>query len=151
MMPTPLAEELGDNQFDLAIQLGDNTTSDLALTKAVYHWLAPSISYQRQDFNYFIKRLDNKIWASEYDPQDIPAKLSVLNLQTPLTITAIYPAYTVADTTVIRLQNASNKPVDISDLVQQHGFTIANALEEVVQDPEQVVPADDLVTLLYHN
>ena len=151
MMPTPLAEELGDNQFDLAIQLGDNSTSDLALTKAVYHWLAPSISYQRQDFNYFIKRLDNKIWASEYDPQDIPAKLSVLNLQTPLTITAIYPAYTVADTTVIRLQNASNKPVDISDLVQQHGFTIANALEEVVQDPEQVVPADDLVTLLYHN
>src|SRR5699024_5733642 len=70
MTPTPRAEELGANVFEFGLV----TTSHLEenqLAVTAEKWLAPSISYQLQQLNLFVNRLDNKIWNIEFD-DDLP-------------------------------------------------------------------------------
>lgn len=152
MTPTPLAEELGANTFEFGLvartQLDEN---DLA--KTAEKWLAQDISYQLQTLNLFVNRLDNKIWDIEFDASlpVISNQETVLSLNPDVLISALYPAYTVNNGLVLRLANESDKPVDVTPLLDA-GFILVNALEEVQPIADQlVIEPYDMVTLLKKN
>ncbi|RXT59005.1 glycoside hydrolase family 38 C-terminal domain-containing protein [Lacticaseibacillus chiayiensis] len=144
MMPTPLAEELGNNQFDFAFALDDQPFNLRHTNELTQAWLAPSLSYQKQSLNLFVKRLDNKIWETEDDPS-IPKELSVLNIDTSLDVTALYPAYSEEDAYVLRIQNMTDSPQPLPKRLTEKG-TMVNALEEPVK-PSSVIDPFDLVSI----
>ncbi|WP_288615099.1 hypothetical protein [uncultured Lactiplantibacillus sp.] len=116
-------------------------------------WLAPDVSYQLQKLNLFVNRLDNKIWDVEFDDSlpTISECESFLKLDPHVTISALYPAYTVPNSFVIRLANESGVAADLTPLLKQH-FIQVNALEEAQPCSEQlVIQPYDMVTLLIHN
>ncbi|ARK35405.1 alpha-mannosidase [Lactiplantibacillus plantarum] len=152
MTPTPLAEELGANTFEFGLvstsQLNENKLAIIA-----EKWLAPDVSYQLQKLNLFVNRLDNKIWDVEFDDSlpTISECESFLKLDPHVTISALYPAYTVPNSFVIRLANESGVVADLTPLLKQH-FIQVNALEEAQPCSEQlVIQPYDMVTLLIHN
>jgi alpha-mannosidase len=144
MMPTPLGEELGENKFNFAIKYETSQANQGTIAKEVRQWLAPSVSYQMQDLNYFINRLDNKIWETEFNPE-IPSQLSLLTLDSNLDVVAVYPSYTEPDKTIIRIQNLTDKAEPIQANLLSNG-TVVNALEEV-QPATSSVPPYDLISL----
>ncbi|WP_462399117.1 glycoside hydrolase family 38 N-terminal domain-containing protein [Lacticaseibacillus pantheris] len=147
MMPTPLAEEQGPNEFQFAFKLENSAADQSIIAKEVRNWMAPSVSYQKQDLNYFINRLDNKIWETEDNPT-IPETLSLLTASTDLDVAAIYPSYSDPDQTIIRIQNLTSSDQLIPSELLGKG-TVVNALEEE-QDPRTTIPAYDLVSLKVH-
>lgn len=145
MMPTPLAEEQGSNEFQFAFKLATGPANQRLIAKEVRNWLSPSVSYQKQDLNYFINRLDNKIWETENNPV-IPESQSLLAVNEDVDVAAVYPAYSDPSATIVRLQNLTNEDVKIPDSLLAKG-TVVNALEE--EQPETaVVPAYDLVSIM---
>lgn len=144
MTPTPMAEELGDNTFEFGIAPFDkNELSEKNIIKRVSKWLSPNISYQIQKYNLFVNRLDNKIWDIEF-PDNLPQikdEESYLDLNLPdgIEVSALYPAYTIKDTLVLRLSNMTDKAINVSDL-KENGYFKTNALEEVDRSEYEVGP-----------
>ena len=144
MTPTPMAEELGTNNFEFGIApFDDGELSESNIMKRVDQWLSPSISYQIQKYNLFVNRLDNKIWDIEF-PDDLPEISKTesyldLNLPTECEVSALYPAYTIKNTMVLRLSNMTDHSVDVSNLKEQ-GYIKTNALEEVDRSTYEVGP-----------
>ncbi|GHV98071.1 alpha-mannosidase [Lactobacillus nasalidis] len=146
MTPTPMAQELGKNSFEfgLAFFAGEDLREG-KIIKAVNHWLAPSVSYQMQNYNLFVNRLDNKIWDIEFS-SDLPkATLSAsyldLQLDPSLEVSALYPAYTIDHGYVLRLANETGQVIDISGL-KSAGYLLVNALEEKITGKYEVGPYD---------
>lgn len=142
MEPTPMAEELGNNEFKFGLAYFDGEElSESKIANVADKWLSQSISYQLQTFNLFVNRLDNKIWDIEFskDLSPISKNENWLSLNLPCSISAIYPAYTVKDSYVLRLSNMSDKIVDVSDL-KEKGYLLTNALEEVIDSKYQIEP-----------
>lgn len=142
MEPTPMAEELGNNEFKFGLAYFDGEElSESQIANVADKWLSQSISYQLQTFNLFVNRLDNKIWDIEFsnDLPPISKNENWLSLNLPCSISAIYPAYTVKDSYVLRLSNMSDKIVDVSDL-KEKGYLLTNALEEVIDSKYQIEP-----------
>lgn len=144
MMATPLAEEQGPNEFQCAFKIENGPADQTDIVKDVRSWMAPSVSYQKQDLNYFINRLDNKIWETEDNPT-IPETLSLLNIDDSLDVSAVYPAYTDPDQTIVRIQNLTASEQTIPAELLAKG-TVVNALEEK-QDDSTTISAYDLVSL----
>jgi alpha-mannosidase len=144
MMPTPLAEEQGLNEFRFAVKLANELADQGKIVREARQWLAPSVSYQKQDLNYFINRLDNKIWETEDNPE-IPDTQSLLTVDESIDVAAVYPAYSNPSETIVRLQNLTDTEQAIPEVLLSKGVVV-NALEE--EQPElQVVPAYDLVSI----
>ncbi|GBG94077.1 alpha-mannosidase [Ligilactobacillus salitolerans] len=149
MTPTPLAEELGENTFEFGLLAGKDLQENELAVRAE-RWLAADVSYQLQTLNLFINRLDNKIWEIEFDdslPQ-ITEQETLFELDPEVTISALYPAYTVKGAVVLRLANESAKTLDLSALLEQ-GFIPTNALEETLPKKEKLLLAPyDMLTVL---
>ncbi|MDB1566069.1 glycoside hydrolase family 38 C-terminal domain-containing protein [Lacticaseibacillus paracasei] len=149
MTPTPLAEELGENTFEFGLT-ATGKVDELALAKTAERWLEPSVGYQLQTLNLFINRLDNKLWPLEFDDglPEIKATETFLQLDPAVTISALYPAYTIDHAVVLRLANQGSKAIDATALLKA-GWLSANALEEVSEDQTQLqIGAYDMVTLI---
>lgn len=149
MTPTPLAEELGQNVFEFGLVTTEHfEENELAVTAE--KWLAPNISYQLQQLDLFVNRLDNKIWNIEFadDLPEISQEEAFLTYDPQVVISALYPAYTIKDAIVLRLANESDEVQDLTSLLED-GFILTNALEEtkVVGDQLLVQPYE-MVTLL---
>lgn len=151
MTPTPMAQELGKNSFEfgLAFFAGDDLQEGKIISE-VNHWLAPSVSYQMQNYNLFVNRLDNKIWDIEF-PENLPklsrtASYLDLKLDPSLEVSALYPAYTIDHGYVLRLVNETDQTIDISAL-ESAGYILANALEEKIAGAYEVGPYD-MVSLI---
>lgn len=151
MTPTPMAQELGKNSFEfgLAFFAGDDLQEGKIISE-VNHWLAPSVSYQMQNYNLFVNRLDNKIWDIEF-PENLPklsrtASYLDLKLDPSLEVSALYPAYTIDHGYVLRLANETDQIIDISAL-ESAGYILANALEEKIAGAYEVGPYD-MVSLI---
>lgn len=143
MMPTPLAEELGENNFDFAFKYDETPFNMEVNNRMTRDLLDPSVSYQLQNLNVFINRLDNKIWETEENPE-IPAILSIINVDQNIDVVAIYPAYSDDESFIIRIQNLTDQKKKIPDQLLSCG-TVVNALEEAVED--EYVGAFDLVSI----
>ena len=148
MTPTPLAQELGVNNFEFAIKRYDSIDENRIANDAD-KWLAPSVSYQNQKLNLFVNRLDNKIWDVEFDDSlpKLNKEQSFLAINTNgAIVSAVYPAYTVSGAYIIRLSNQSNKVIDLHELAKE-GYLVVNALEESVSQ-EFKINKYDMITLL---
>lgn len=151
MTPTPMAQELGENLFEFGLAFFANADlQEGKIIREVNHWLAPSISYQMQNYNLFVNRLDNKIWDVEF-PSGLPElsrDSSYLNLRLNpnLEVSALYPAYTIDHSYVLRLANETGQVIDISDL-KSAGYILANALEEKIDGKYEVGPYE-MVSLI---
>ena len=151
MMPTPMAQEKGHNEFTFGLYAPTaQKLNEDSLTKVMTDWYSPSVSYQLQKYNLFVNRLDNKLWEIEF-PADLPplsSTESFLQIKQDVEVSALYPAYTIADCMVLRLSNLTAEPKDVSYLKDQ-GFTVVNGLEEIIEQNYQLAPAD-LITLVKH-
>lgn len=149
MMPTPMAQEQGLNEFTFGLYAtSSEPVTEESLSKQLTKWYSPSVSYQLQKYNLFVNRLDNKLWDIEFAP-DLPKLArtqSWLNLKPDLEVAALYPAYTVKDNLVLRLSNLTGETQDVSYL-KDEGFIVVNGLEETIAQDYQVAPYD-LITLI---
>lgn len=146
MMPTPLAEEQGELTFEFALGLSDSGFSEQATSLAAQRWFAPSISYQLQQLNLFIHRLDNKIWETDEQPAINP-EFSLLTLDKSLLVSAIYPAYTDSKAYIVRIQNPTREVVSLPAICQQ--AEIVDALEQPV-DHDLIVDPYNMLTLKFN-
>lgn len=140
MMPTPLAEEKGLNEFKFAMKFENTSFSEDSVSRLTFNWLNQSISYQMQKLNLFINRLDNKIWETDDDPQ-IPAEYSLLSLNDKYLVSAVYPSYSDSKSFIIRLQNPTKNEIKIAkdDFKDDQ---IVNALEEPLNNVNSIKPYD---------
>lgn len=141
MMPTPLAEELGENNFDFAFNYDETPFNVEDNNRMTRDLLNPSVSYQMQNLNMFINRLDNKIWETEDNPH-IPSALSIIQVNQDIDVAAVYPAYSDEGSFIIRIQNLTDQKKKIPDYLLNRG-TVVNALEKAVED-KYVGPFDFL-------
>ena len=149
MMPTPLAQETGINEFSFGLYAPSNAElAENKLTKVISDWYAPSVSYQMQKYNLFVNRLDNKLWDIEFSPKltKIEQTESWLNIKQNVEVSALYPAYTIKNNLVLRLSNPTAEVVDVSYL-KDAGFTVVNGLEEIIEQDYQIAPYD-MLTLI---
>lgn len=149
MMPTPMAQEIGKNEFFFAIYPANSEDlSETNLSKKICDWYSPSVSYQMQKYNLFVNRLDNKLWDIEFstDLPEIGLKESWLNLKKGVEVSALYPAYTIKDCIVLRLSNLTSKSIDVSYL-RNEGFSVTNGLEEII-DQVYLIEPYDMITLI---
>ena len=144
MMPTPLAQETGINEFSFGLYAPSNAElAENRLTKVISDWYAPSVSYQMQKYNLFVNRLDNKLWDIEFSPKltKIEQTESWLNIKQNVEVSALYPAYTIKNNLILRLSNPTAEVVDVSYL-KDAGFTVVNGLEEIIDQDYQIAPYD---------
>jgi Alpha-mannosidase len=144
MMPTPLAQELGENVFTFGIHIENEQFNEHKIAKLTTKRLHQSMSYQKQTLNVFIKRLDNKIWPAKNYPK-VAKAFSAVELSTKAIVSAIYPAYFHENAYVIRVKNPTGAIIGFDELELPKGI-IVNALEEQVELGE--LPAYDYVNIL---
>lgn len=146
MMPVPLAQEIGEQAFTFAVRVVNESFDEQTTAAVSYKWMAPSISYQLQTLNVFVKRLDNKIWPLKYTEKP-DSEASLLKLPEEFIVSALYPAYRCDGHYVLRLANPTGKPLSIPDSILSTA-TIINALEEPIE-AEKVISPYDYISLLY--
>lgn len=149
MMPTPMAQEKGINEFSFGIYATSSqpVTEDL-LMRQLIKWYSPSVSYQMQQYNLFVNRLDNKLWDIEFAPNlpQLKRNESWLNLEPDVEVAALYPAYTNKKSFILRLANLTGNIKEVSYL-KNDGFIVVNGLEESIPQIYRIDPYD-MITLI---
>lgn len=148
MMPTPLAQEIGENNFSFAIRMADGMLEESKIAHIAHDWVSPSVAYQRQDLNVFINRLDNKIWPLQH-PIKPERVYSQLDVSEELIVSAAYPSYKEEGAFIIRLANPTGEKITVDPKLLEKA-KIINALEETIEKTNSILPYDYL-TLLFAN
>lgn len=149
MMPTPLAQEIGTNEFSFAIRMDSGDFKESKTAHISQDWVTPSVTYQSQVLNVFINRLDNKIWPLK-NPEKPERYSSRLNVPEDLLVSAAYPAYRDEDSFIIRLANPTASKISIdSSLLNQ--AEIVNALEEPMEKTNSILPYDYITLKFPYN
>lgn len=138
MMETPLAQM--ENQridFDFSVRMAPTDISEHTLVTWKSDKEQPSISYQLQDLNYFVYRIDNKI-QSRIQPLSLSETTYTqisLDLEEGLAVSAIHNAY-YSEGVVIRLVNGTSEKryLEPEKLFAGFKYTRINALEEEVTE-----------------
>lgn len=112
MMPTPLAEEIGLIEYKFAISVNEGAIDEDLISKQSFFRLSQNISYQKQELNKFVNRLDNKIWY-DFEYLNLSREYSLFENKDDALITSIYPAFTNNYSFVIRYSNPTNKDVNL--------------------------------------
>lgn len=87
-MYTPLAQELYNHHYELAITFMEPNIKDLYLALQKYE--SPNIFYQLQNINLFYERIDNKIQMIHEKTKRAPKEKSYIQLPSDLYIYNIY-------------------------------------------------------------
>ncbi|KGL45585.1 glycosyl hydrolase [Listeria newyorkensis] len=147
LIPTEGAQLIGTHHFFLAIHLGDSFDERETASRS-REWSQANVSYQRQPYNHFLHRLDNKIQKTERN-RGLQRTLELINLPKEYLVSACYPSYYDATKYMIRLENPTNTPqkLDLSRIAENGRLEIVNALEEVIQNSDAIISAYDAVTL----
>lgn len=140
MMPTPLAQELGINEFTFAVRVVAQPFDEMETAKISSQRLNSSISYQKQLLNVFINRLDNKIWPQR-KVEPLSPVFSLLEVPDHLIVSAIYPSYRNAKAYVVRLANPTSNEVIVDNSLIANA-KIVNALEEEINRESLIKPYD---------
>jgi hypothetical protein len=113
MMATPMAQTRG--KLDFHFELNVTQSFDYGeIVTATNDFLAADVAYQRQQFNLFANRLDNKIWPEDSDVQ-LPAQQSIFSLPKTVNVAAVYPAFTDSKSFIVRVVNLNDEVVAIPD------------------------------------
>ncbi|WEV39631.1 glycoside hydrolase family 38 C-terminal domain-containing protein [Lactobacillus sp. ESL0681] len=149
MMPTPMAQEIGINEFEFGLYAPcDEELSEDKLSQEMNHWYSPSVSYQMQQYNLFVNRLDNKLWDIENPTGDsqLGTDETWLTIIPDVEVSALYPAYTLKDHLVLRLSNMTEFAKDMSYLKDQ-GYIQVDGLEQTVTQSFKIQPYD-MITMI---
>lgn len=147
MVETPLAELIGNLDFEFAIQVSEGGFDEYHTAKAWEEYSQEHVSYQTQTLNKFIYRLDNKI-----QPRERPGRselvFSLLKLKEHVLFSSISPSL-YSDAVLLRLKNPTAVPVKVTDYNFDWfaGAERVNDIEEVLEDQEFVVPPYDTLTI----
>ncbi|MEB3362688.1 hypothetical protein SDC49_00305 [Lactobacillus sp. R2/2] len=98
MMPTPMAQELGVNEFNFGLYVPSGSQlREENLSQVISRWYSPAVSYQMQKHNLFINRLDNKLWDVEFAPNlpQLNKTENWLNINSDIEVSALYLSYTI--------------------------------------------------------
>lgn len=146
MIPTPKAELFNQTlNYHFDVLIGAKCTEQ-QVAEVQEELLFRPISYQRQNLNLFLNRLDNKLQDSLVSPTEMPLKFSAYSELSVGTISACYPAYFTKNAFVIRIQNTTAHEVTWPI---KAGQTVVNAIEEPIQYNGKI-PAYDAITILIH-
>lgn len=138
MMPTPLAQEIGKNEFEFALNIESEIFKEQKVALSVRDWLSPSVSYQLQNLNFFIRRLDNKIWKTE--SVIVPDReYSLLHIDRNLIVSSIYPSYLDEDAFIVRISNPTGSSIALPNELMENNEQV-NALEEKVSVQQRISP-----------
>ncbi|MDK9850655.1 alpha-mannosidase, partial [Staphylococcus equorum] len=126
------------NHFSFAIRVSKGLFNESETAEISHSRLSPSLSYQLQSLNYFIHRLDNKIWLTKTAIHTNPDE-SLLHVPNELLVSAVYPSYKDDQAFIVRLANPTVNEVSIdSSLLKQS--TIVNAIEEPLTETSVILP-----------
>ncbi len=146
MMHTPLAQEIGTHSITFGVRISKGEFDGMSIAQAAHARLAPSVSYQRQTLNLFIRRLDNKIWPAQR-PLDLPLSFSAFDIPEGLLVSCVMPSLTRKDYALVRFENPSSNDVPI----QREGILAqaiqTDALEDELPSTE-CIPAYGFVSML---
>ncbi|RHW54024.1 alpha-mannosidase [Lactobacillus bombicola] len=149
MMPTPLAQELGQNEFVFGLcAYNGSKLNEKQIAQDLTKWYTPSVSYQMQTHNLFVNRLDNKLWDIEHPTglHELKKEQSWLIIEPGVEVSALYLAYTVENSLILRLSNLTSETQDVSYL-EKLGYKVINGLEEIGKQSFQIAPYD-MITLI---
>ncbi|SFH55231.1 glycoside hydrolase family 38 C-terminal domain-containing protein [Pisciglobus halotolerans] len=142
MMSTPMAQEIGMYEVSFAILVEDGKINEEKISKIEFQRLAQSISYQRQNLNKFVHRLDNKIWPTNNEIL-VKRSYSLFELPENLLVSAIYPSFksSTPNTYVIRLANPTSQKISIESNILNN-FEVVDAIEKPVKQCRDIAPYD---------
>ncbi|MBC1230868.1 alpha-mannosidase [Listeria booriae] len=147
LIRTEDAQLIGTHQFSLAIYLGAESFDARETAWRTREFNQQTVSYQRQPFNHFLHRLDNKIQKTE---RQLGAKrtLGLQHLPKEYLISACHPSYYDPNKYIIRIENPTSTPqkIDLQRGELENAEWI-NAIEEAVINPDNIIPAYDALTL----
>lgn len=142
IISTPGAEIIGKHDYDVQISF-DKRFDELSISKKQEQLYFQPLSYQIQDFNLFLNRLDNKLQDDLAPVGKLPIQLSLFNIPDNLSISACYLSYFGGNAMILRLFNPTGLPVayELPKNVQA-----VNALE-VSSKYKGLIKAYDLLSL----
>ena len=147
MIETPMAEMLGDLEFEFSLQVGEGKFDEYKTAKAWEEYSQEHVSYQTQTLNKFIYRLDNKIQPREQVIRS-ESLFSLLELKEHYLFSSISPSL-YSDAVLLRLKNPTAATVEVTDY-DFSKFAKAekvNDIEEVLADQDFVIPPYDTMTI----
>ena len=151
MMPTPLAELIGELEFECALQIGEGRFDEYQTAKTWEEYSLEHISYQSQTLNKFIYRLDNKIQPRELARCAEPL-FSLLTIKDSYLFSSLSPSL-YSDALILRLKNPTAEEVKVTDcdFGRFRKAEIVNDIEEICGRQDfMIAPYDTLsIKLLF--
>ena len=146
MMPTPLAEEIGLIEYKFGILVSDGPINEELISKESVLRLSQDISYQKQELNKFVNRLDNKIWY-DFEYLNFSREYSLFENKDDVFITSIYPAFTNSSDFVIRYSNPTKKDVNLRfEGLKDYEIKYLDAAENEIET-DSIIRAYDYKTI----
>lgn len=140
MIPTPMAELQGVNEFEFALYLDNEKFDEHKIAKLWEEYNDQDINYQNQTLNKFIHRLDNKIQPRENE-DIIQSEFSLLNLDSQAVYSSFSPSLYDQNAFVLRIQNPTNEKFKFDGIESEHikEYKKTNYIEEVEEDQSLVL------------
>ncbi|WP_207652770.1 glycoside hydrolase family 38 C-terminal domain-containing protein [Clostridium isatidis] len=148
MIPTPLAQQHGINEFEFAIVLEKASFDGKLIDKRYESYTAQNITYQMQTFNKFINRLDNKIQASAKNLPKFDREYSLLELDNNLVFSSLAPS--LKDKAILlRLKNSTDKSMEvkIKDFRKFSNISIVNNIEVEQEGKDLIIKPYNMLTI----
>lgn len=148
MMPTPMAELIGGLEFEFSFSVLEGSFDEYEVSKLWEDYTKQDISYQLQELNKFVHRLDNKIQLRE-NPISSPKEFSLLSISDEDIFSSLVPSLYDESAFVLRLKNPTGKARMASemDLSKFSKVEKVNYIEEVCENQNFEILAYDTLTL----
>ncbi len=147
-IPTPGAQLIGEHEFSFAIHMGKGAFNGANTSLIARCFQSGNIFYQRQQYNFFFNRLDNKIQQTDKKLQ-LNNKFELMQLPKEYIVSACHPSFYSEDKFIIRIENPTDKPsmIDKRHFEGKH-VELVNAIEEpLVDQNEWMIPPYDVLTV----
>lgn len=147
MMPTPMAELIGELTFEFALQISDGTFDEYEVSKSWKQFSDQSICYQNQSLNKFIHRLDNKIQKIDMENVNL-RECSLLGVDTKAFDSSFGFSMYHKNAYLLRFCNPTkvSMPLERIDLKQFSKYEFVNCQEQLTE-PVTEIPPYDMVTI----
>jgi mannosylglycerate hydrolase len=147
MIPTPMAELLGELSFEFALQLTDGYFDEYEVSNSWKNYSDQSICYQNQTLNKFIHRLDNKIQKIDMEHINL-REFSLLRVDTSAFDSSFGFSMYHENAYLLRFSNPTKHSISLNnlDLHQFSKYEFVNCQEQLV-DQVTEVPPYDMVTI----
>nr|UWI49559.1 alpha-mannosidase [Clostridioides difficile] len=146
---TEKAQILREVEFSFAIYMSSKSFDESEVASLTHNYLQESISYQLQDYNFFLYRIDNKIQRSIVE-ESVNRELEIISLPENYLVSACYLSYYDKDKFVIRLENPTSEKLILDEKIfKDRNGKIINAIEELeVQQVYEIAPFEVISILL---